>query len=143
MILPTRYVVAAEIGTSTRVKRVSRQLNASAPPRQDAIRSGSRIILLMSVLRPCPKESMSLVNRAISSEEPWSEKLARSRLTVLRKKVLRMRNSVNCITSATSTSWRKRNTPLNATLSITIPIEQDQALEAVLGEIAIDGRLDD
>ena len=67
------------------MRHVSRQLNQSAPPRQLAIRIGSRTSLLISVTSPWPNESISLVNRAISSDDPWSEKLARSRLIVRRK----------------------------------------------------------
>ena len=95
----------------------------------------------MSVLSPCPNESMSFVNRAISSEEPWSEKLARSRLIDRRKNMLRMSKRVNCITSATSTSWRNMKKPFRATPSMTSPIKQHQRLEAFVRQIFVDIRL--
>ena len=87
----------------------------------------------MSVLRPWPNESMSLVNRAISSDEPWSEKLARSRLIVRRKNRLRMSNSVNCMTSATRTSWRNMKKPLKATPTMTRPIRRSRVLKLSAG----------
>ena len=123
MTLPTRNVVAAEIGTSTSVRHVSRQLIQSAPPRQVANLIGSRTNLLMSVFRPWLNESISLVKRVISSEDPESEKLARSRLIVRRKNLLRISNRVFCITSATSTSWRNVNNPFKATPSMTSAIK--------------------
>ena len=120
--------MAPEIGTRISVKQVSRQLNQSAPPRQLANRSGSRITLLISVLSPWPNESMSLVNRVISSDEPWSEKLARSRLIVRRKKTLRMSKSVSCMTEATSVSCRNMKKPFKATPIITSPMSSNRLL---------------
>ena len=90
MILPTRNVVAPEMGIKIMVRQVSRQLIQRPRVKKVTIRMGSRITLLISVLSPWPNESMSLVNRAISSDEPWSEKLARSRLIDRRKNMLRM-----------------------------------------------------
>ena len=81
---------------------------------------------------------MSLVNRAISSDEPWSEKLARSRLIVRRKKTLRMSKSVNCMTAATSTSCRNMKKPFKATPSITSPIKSRRLLKLSLGKYSVD-----
>jgi hypothetical protein len=86
MILPVRLAVNTEIGTSTIVRRVSRQFIQSAKPRQEAARSGSRMTLLSRVFNPWPTESMSLVNREINSADPWSLKLDRSSAMVRRKK---------------------------------------------------------
>ncbi len=104
MILPARLAVTAETGTSTRARQVSRQFSQRAIDKQLIARNGSRITLLNRVFNPCASESISLVNRAINSDEPWSLKLERSSARVRRKKWLRMSNRVNCITSATSTS---------------------------------------
>ena len=80
------------------------------------------------MLSPWPNESMSLVNRVISSDEPWSEKLARSRLIVRRKNTLRMSKSVSCMTEATSVSWRNMKKPLKATPTMTSPIKSSRLL---------------
>ena len=77
---------------------------------------------------------MSLVNRVISSDEPWSEKLARSRLIVRRKNTLRMSKRVNCMTSATRTSWRNMKKPLKATPSMTSPINRTSVLKLSSGK---------
>ena len=84
MILPARYVVAAETGTSTSASSVSRQLSQRAPARQLTIRSGSRTTRPRTVFRPWLSDSMSFVNRASSSAEPCSLNLARSSARVLR-----------------------------------------------------------
>ena len=63
-------VVYAETGTSTSARQVSRQFSQSAPHKQVMIRNGSRTTLLMTVLNPCAIESMSLVNRDMSSGRP-------------------------------------------------------------------------
>ena len=117
---------------------MSRQLIQSAPPRQLANRIGSRITLLMSVFRPWPNESMSLVNRVISSEEPWSEKLARSRLIVRRKNMLRMSNSVSCITIGNEDFLEEHEEALQGHPEHHQPDQQHQALEALVWQVPVD-----
>ena len=70
MILPARLAVSPETGTSTIASSVSRQFSHMAILRQLIARSGSRTTLPSKVFRPWLSESMSLVNRDISSEDP-------------------------------------------------------------------------
>ena len=109
-------------------------MNQSAPPRQLTNRSGSRITLLISVFKPWPNESMSLVNRAISSDEPWSEKLARSRSIVRRKKQVADVEEGQLHDVGDEHFLEEQEKPLNATPSITSAISSSRLLKLSPGD---------
>ena len=126
------------MGTTMRVRQVSRQLNQKAPERQAMMRRGSRTTLDMRVERPWESESMSFVKRAMSSAAPLSPTWPRSSAMVRLKKRFRMSKRTCWLMSATRASCENMKKPLMAMQTHDTADQEEEGLEAVVGEVLVD-----